>query len=243
MEQQVKARLIGATVLVVLAVVLVPELLSGPRHSSSPADATEEKRDTRRVVIDLASAVEAGSRVQPVATTAETKPREPVPLPTVQVPGEAAEKGEADEAAPKSVPESAPAATSPSKPATTKPASNTMPAKVASSGAPAATTAAATPRPATSTAKPSAEPSRPATKAAGGGWTVQVGAFGSAETARKLVADLKRDGQSAYIAPLRRDGKTLHRVRVGPVPTRADADKLATRLKGKGLPASVVAPD
>jgi cell division septation protein DedD len=72
---------------------------------------------------------------------------------------------------------------------------------------------------------------------------VQVGAFGSAATARKLVADLERDGYSAYVAPLTRGGKTLHRVRVGLQPVRADADKLAGRLKARGLPASVVAAE
>ena len=76
-----------------------------------------------------------------------------------------------------------------------------------------------------------------------GGWAVQVGAFGSAESARKLVGDLKKDGLTAYVAPLNRNGKTLHRVRVGPVASRAEADKLAVRIKGRGLPASVVAPD
>jgi cell division septation protein DedD len=44
----------------------------------------------------------------------------------------------------------------------------------------------------------------------------------------------------AYIAPLSKSGKTLHRVRAGPVPDRAAADKLAARLKARGLPVSVV---
>jgi DedD protein len=67
-----------------------------------------------------------------------------------------------------------------------------------------------------------------------------VGAFGSADTARKLAADLKGDGLPAYVAPLARNGKTLHRVRVGPEPSRAEADKVAARLKARGLQASVV---
>ena len=62
------------------------------------------------------------------------------------------------------------------------------------------------------------------------------------ESARKLVGELKKDGLSAYVAPLQRDGKTLHRVRVAAA-TRTDADRLATRIKGRGLPATVVAPD
>ena len=73
-----------------------------------------------------------------------------------------------------------------------------------------------------------------------GGYSVQVGAFGSDATARKLVNDLKADGLPAYIAPLSKSGKTLHRVRVGPAPDRAAADQLAAKLKARGLPVSVV---
>jgi DedD protein len=76
-----------------------------------------------------------------------------------------------------------------------------------------------------------------------GGYSVQVGAFGSADAARKLVGRLEKDGLSAYVAPLERGGKTLHRVRVGPTATRADADKLAARLQARGLPGPVVAAD
>ena len=44
----------------------------------------------------------------------------------------------------------------------------------------------------------------------------------------------------AYVAPLSKSGKTLHRVRVGPGGRSAGADKLAARLKARGLPVSVV---
>jgi cell division septation protein DedD len=84
-----------------------------------------------------------------------------------------------------------------------------------------------------------AEP-KPATTARGG-FSVQVGAFGSEATARKLVNELQAAGFRPYISPLARPGKTLHRVRVGPVADRAEADKLAARLKARGLPVSVVA--
>jgi len=90
-------------------------------------------------------------------------------------------------------------------------------------------------------ARPAAiEPVVQSTAAAKGAFSVQVGAFGSEATARKLVNDLKADGMPAYIAPLSKSGKTLHRVRVGPAPDRAAADKLAARLKARGLPVSVV---
>ncbi len=88
-----------------------------------------------------------------------------------------------------------------------------------------------------------ANPSKPAAAAAKGGWSVQVGAFGSSATASKLVADLKGDGYKAYLSPISKGGKTLHRVRVGPEAARPDADRLAAKLKGRGLPATVVAND
>jgi len=102
-----------------------------------------------------------------------------------------------------------------------------------------------TPVPGPAVVSPPAAP-EPASKPAAtarGGWSVQVGAFGSADTARKLVKDLERSGFDAYVAPVPRAGKTLHRVRVGPVADRAEADRLAARLKARNLPATVVAND
>lgn len=80
----------------------------------------------------------------------------------------------------------------------------------------------------------------PRTAPAKGGYSVQVGAFGSAAGARKLVSDLEGAGMPAYLL-LPAPGKKLHRVRVGPVADRAAADKLAAKLKARGLPVAVVA--
>jgi cell division septation protein DedD len=76
-----------------------------------------------------------------------------------------------------------------------------------------------------------------------GTWSVQVGAFGSADSARKLVTRLEAEGFEAYVSTARREGKTLHRVRVGSEAGRAEAESLAGRLKARGLPVSVVAND
>jgi cell division septation protein DedD len=72
---------------------------------------------------------------------------------------------------------------------------------------------------------------------------VQVGAFGSSASARRLVEQLEADGFSAYVSSVERNGKKLHRVRVGPETARASADALAGRLKTRGLPVSLVAND
>jgi cell division septation protein DedD len=70
---------------------------------------------------------------------------------------------------------------------------------------------------------------------------VQVGAFGSADSARKLVKQLEADGFTVYVSSVERNGKPLHRVRVGPESARAAADAVAGRLKARGLPVSLVA--
>jgi cell division septation protein DedD len=103
--------------------------------------------------------------------------------------------------------------------------------------------ATAAPAPAPAPVAEAAAPAPRPSVAAKGGWAVQVGAFGSAETARKLVNDLDGAGFDAYVAPVPRGGKTLHRVRVGPVADRAEADRLAARLKARNLPTTVVAND
>ena len=206
MDEQVKARLIGATVLVAVIVILVPAVLSGPKRDGTGPAAPDGRRATRTYTIDLGGAVASGARLEQ-APQAAPPAREVPRLPTVEPPGVATEPV-AD------VPEEASAAAPP--PAK----SMTLPAEPAPQQVPR--TAA------------------PATK---GTWSVQVGAFGSADSARRLVADLRKDGLPAYVAPLSRNGKTLHRVRVGPEPTRAAAEAVAARLKGRSLPATVVAAD
>ncbi len=208
MEEPLKARLIGAGILVLLAVALVPELLSG-RKESPAGGAAPGAKDTRTVTIDLGGAVADGARLEPRPESAA----EPVTRPTLPT---------VDSSAP------APAPVTEAPPASTPQGPPVVKEEVVAPPVPAARPAAK-------------EPAVQAVAAAKGEFSVQVGAFGSEATARKLVADLKADGMPAYIAPLSKSGKTLHRVRAGPVPDRAAADKLAARLKARGLPVTVVA--
>jgi DedD protein len=214
MEEPLKARLIGASILVLLAVALVPELLSGPKDSAAGGAAAGGAKNTRTVTIDLGGAVADGARLEPRPDAASVPAAAPS-LPVVESP------------APSPAPATAPVTE----------------AKTASKPVdlPAVRDEAAAPPARASEASPAAiEPVGQTAAPAKGGFSVQVGAFGSEATARKLVADLKADGMPAYIAPLSKSGKTLHRVRAGPVPDRAAADKLAARLKARGLPVSVV---
>jgi len=210
MEESLKARLIGAAVLVALAVLLIPELLSGRKAVEPVAPEGAGPRGTRTFTIELGQAPGQASRTpttstlpSPAATTVNA-----APVPT--------DVGR--DAAPEPVP--------------ARDATPSQPASATVDTAPAAPAA------------PRAEPKPPpASSAPSGGWAVQVGAFGSAETANKLVKDLGGAGYRAFVSPVNRGGKTLYRVRVGPEGDRAGAEQLVPRLKARGLPTTIVQND
>jgi len=231
MEQSLKARLIGATVLVVLAVILVPELLSG-RGPGVDAPAASESPGSRTFTIEMG---DSGARpaVQTPGGSAPTAAgnSRSVGTGTVRDPATGAQSPPAVEqdptaAAPPEVPVVASAqppaggAAGPNSPATSGPAA-----------------------PEAAVVEPAVPAPGPSAPAAGAGWLVQVGAFGSADAARSLVKELEAAGLAAHVSPVARGDRTLHRVRVGPVADQAEARQLATRLEARGLPATVVAGD
>ncbi len=64
-------------------------------------------------------------------------------------------------------------------------------------------------------------------------WVVQLGSFSSKVNADKLNLNLRKSGFPAFVEPIKQDGKTAYRVRVGPELLRADADKLLVQIKKK----------
>jgi DedD protein len=66
-----------------------------------------------------------------------------------------------------------------------------------------------------------------------------MGSFSSQDNARRLAGQLDAKGFTAYLLPLQSNGKTLQRVRVGPVATRDEAEALARRLKASGFEGQV----
>jgi DedD protein len=126
MDSRAKQRLTGAVILVALFVLLVPELLKGPRGTAAPAGAPSDE-GMRRYTIDLnastpparadnSAALEPAVALPPV--TENTQPR--------AAPGEsAAPAGQPPEAAPVAVPANpvpAPAAATPVPVETPRPA-------------------------------------------------------------------------------------------------------------------------
>lgn len=70
------------------------------------------------------------------------------------------------------------------------------------------------------------------------GWLVQLGAFSNQASVDNLVNSLQQSGYSAYREAVVINGKTIHKLLVGPVLTKEQAEKLlpalqkATQLQG-----------
>ena len=111
-----------------------------------------------------------------------------------------------------------------------KPADRADPDREQAGGDHPAGNARADPGQAGRAAKPAAS-TRPA--AAGVGFAVQLGAFGSAAEANKLRDRARAAGFSAFVQEVRTDKGALSRVRVGPVVSRADADQLKAQVSAK----------
>jgi cell division septation protein DedD len=117
------------------------------------------------------------------------------------------------------------------------------PARVAPPAPPAPPRVAAN-RPApTAHPAPVAVASRPAPAAAGGGWRVQLGAFGSAANAQKQWGALR--GRVPALGGLRAitvPAGAVTRLQAGPLASRAAADKVCAAAKAAGSACFPVAP-
>jgi DedD protein len=77
-----------------------------------------------------------------------------------------------------------------------------------------------------------------------GGFAIQVGAFGDADSAARLAQKLRARGFSAHVHGGEGAGAASFRVRVGPVASREEATRLASKLKSDlQLPTWILSPD
>ncbi len=215
MEDRLKERLTGASLLVVLVVVLVPAMFRGERPGAAGAAVvTGGAAPSQVYTIDLKGAAPAAPEPSP-ATAAQ---------PTI-LPAEA--PAAADEPA---SPAPAPAiARTPLVRESTPPAATQL----------AVPTPAPTPAPAPTQARPAAAraPERPqapvaARGAAGGGFVVQVGSFSRRENAGVMVRQAARKGVRLTVAGP--DDRGLFRVRSTVVRTRQEALSLQEKLLAQG---------
>jgi len=91
-----------------------------------------------------------------------------------------------------------------------------------------------------STASPSSESAEPAL----GALFVQAGAFSSQENAARLVEQLRSQGlPDSFVRQDRLNGQTWYRVRVGPIPSVPEFDRVLGQLKSLGLADARLAAD
>ncbi|MBQ0932696.1 SPOR domain-containing protein [Ideonella sp. 4Y16] len=136
------------------------------------------------------------------------------------------------------------AAPAASAPATAPAAPAVVPDKRAAASAPSPTAPAAEP------AKPGRDPaailsgqSPAGTDAASKDpfvYFVQAGAYSNADDAEQQRARLAMQGMTAKVTEREQGGRTVHRVRLGPYDTRAEAEALQDRLKAGGAEAVLV---
>ncbi|MCB1610324.1 MAG: SPOR domain-containing protein [Xanthomonadales bacterium] len=221
MDDALRQRLVGAAVIIALAVIFVPMLLDSPEDPArtqqvdlSIPPRTEPGIETRRLPLDPAMTAPVPSPETLAADTPETV-AEPVPAP--------------DAGGVEPVAEPTPAAPAPPKPAPT-------PATVAAEP-PAAEPPVAEPPPPT---KPSATMPTPAK---GGRFLAQFGSYAERSNADSLVRDLAKAGVPADIEVLKSSsGRSLHRVRSRPYATRTEADaaRLGAQRQIAGLASTVI---
>lgn len=208
MERPIKQRLIGATILVAIAVAVLPGLLSGRREVVTLEPTRDDSgMPLRAHEFSLGETLTAEEQ----AVAADELQPDPVPVEAVVAP------------------EPLPLTPPPGVPATAAPAAANKPAAAPALVVAPPVKAAAVPA-ATTPVKPAAA----APVVSLSGWVVQIGSFGTRQKADELVAKLQAKGFRAFTLAYTAAGRTLHRVRVGPEQNRQKAEQIAKRLEADG---------
>lgn len=225
MDRQLLERLIGAGVLLVILVIVVPAILDDPAREPAqgeavPADdASSAMTQPRRThTIRLDQKPQSPPVAKPVNVT-ESSGTITQADPTADRQPAATEKSTASEPIVASAPPEKTSTVSAEKPAPVVAVSTPEPkpaVKVAPKPVPQATP------------KPAPVPAGKTT------WAVQLGSFSQQPNAAKLVEQVKAKGFPGYLMTSNESGKTLYRVRVGPRSSREAAVKLADQLKAGG---------
>lgn len=210
MNRNLKERIVGATVIVALGIIIIPWLLDGPAQAPRPVEQSlelpSEEQSGRTYTIPLDPAAGPPVEVEPDEAP-QLLPNQPGGV--VRRSGD----GAAADLAPPPQPEPSPAAQPPSQPP---------------------------PRPAPQPAEKKAAEPTPAPQAAAESWAVQVGSFSQADNARALQRQLAEADFAVFVSRVATDAGTMHRVRVGPVKDRAEADRLLSKLRAAGHPGARV---
>ena len=238
MRRRARHRLIGATVLVLAGVIGFPWLfdtqprpvavdipieipdrnkvkpLSLPRADSQPIAAATTSATTAAGVVEPAPVPKSEAKAEPKAQTRIEAPAAGVPDPAEPVSAKADSKSESKTLKPE------PKLPAPGESKTASASDGGARARALLEGKPPEESAAAL--------------------AAEGRFVVQVGAFADPGKARETRQRVEKAGLKTYTHVAEtKEGKRI-RVRVGPFPSRVEADKAAEKIKGLDLPAAIL---
>jgi DedD protein len=212
LDKAYKQRMVGALVLIAIAVIFLPMLFS-------------RQDEARRVQVDAPAAPQAPAptqlKVEPVSVPEQQPlPQEPVPSDEeLTQPVQPARPAQPVQQRTSQQPPAMPIAPAPSKPVAAAPKPvQTAPAKPAP---------APTPAPVQTPVASAAETSRVDANGLSVTWSVQLASLSNRANADNLQKTLRTQGYNAYI----RTADGVNRVFVGPVIERAEADRLRDTLE------------
>jgi len=247
-----RRRLMGATVLLLVGVIGFPLLFETQprpipvdipidipsRNGTVAIDAPSPQAASPRTA---ASATSHGAVVAPASSTHVTAPVAAAPLPP-----SAGQVGERPSSFAPLAGALAASGAHNAGPATAaaKPAHVVPPPTAAATTAPART-GTGTPATASSSSGEAAAAllagKSPDTATEGGRYVVQIGAYADDAKMHEARGKVEKLGLKTYTQSVDTPSGKRVRVRVGPYPSKAEADKAASRIKSDGLPAAVLA--
>jgi DedD protein len=179
MHQRLKERLVGAAVLVFIAVVFIPMLLTGPIDSGSITKTNIPDRPTEKFNSKL---VPLNDSLEPITVVDSEDEIEEPDIESVE-----------------KLPEITPVNEDKTVKQNVTPQENKVKEKQVGLTA----------------------------------WVVQLGSFTSKVNADKLNLELRKSKFPSFVEPIKQNGETAYRVRVGPEILRSDADALLKKIKTK----------
>lgn len=220
MDKVLKQRLVGAAILIALAVIFVPMLFDAGDERDIRRDSAldlppppADRREVRRLPLDPGRVTEPEPVAEPEPVVEPEAPAEPDEI-ALLAPAEedrSASRDDAEapaEAQPEPLDESITAIEQPAPP---EPAPGPE--------------AEPEPQP-----EPEPEPAEVAEEPSAGDWIVQVASFSSAETAERVGEQLERLGHLVGIDTLVRGETRLHRLRTGPYADRTGAERARSQI-------------
>lgn len=230
MEERLKQRLVGAVVLVSLAVVFVPILFDMPGEPNGETSADLISGIPERPQVGFGSSA-SGTLDAPRTPRLDTELERERSLDASRA--DAGERTVSSDVSVSGTTPSAPGAPAPTAGASGQPASD---ARSETS------VARADPAPAKKQAEPGSSSKPVAETSAAGSWIVQLGSFLKSENAAALRKRLQAGGYTAFVESGTSARGDVSRVFVGPMPDREQAKASAARLQREMALEGIVVP-